>query len=71
MDNQDQSTAATPVTIGTVTVTEPITTADVLKSQGVVEAILPDGTRQQYSVEQAQDVINTQQAVVAALGGNQ
>lgn len=62
---------ASPVTIGSVTVTAPITSADVLKSAGVVEITNPDGSKSQYSIEQAQARVAEAQALVEQLGGSQ
>jgi hypothetical protein len=58
-----------PVKIGEVTVTEPITTKEVLASQGIVEIIHPDGTRQQITKKQAQEELNRLQSIQSQLEG--
>ena len=42
------------VKIGDVTVSEPITSQHVLASHGIIEITNPDGSKSQYSKEQAQ-----------------
>lgn len=55
------------VKIGEVTVTEPVTATHVLASHGVIEITNPDGSKSQYSKEQAQARVAEQEALVKAL----